>query len=121
MYVKIFQPNVTNLPDFAECHTNLGKGMDAKSGIFSAPLSGAYMFTVHACAHDQHKALLTLRKNGIQVASFYDQVGSHNQAWYSGCHTGNGVNREMMASLSSAWLMLSFFPAQHSELEPVTL
>ena len=49
--------------------------MDAKSGIFSAPLSGAYMFTVHACAHDQHKALLTLRKNGIQVASFYDQVG----------------------------------------------
>ena len=51
--------------------------MDAKSGIFSAPLSGAYMFTVHACAHDQHKALLTLRKNGIQVASFYDQVGSH--------------------------------------------
>ena len=48
--------------------------MDAKSGVFSAPLSGAYMFTVHACAHDQHKALLTLRKNGIQVASFYDQV-----------------------------------------------
>ena len=50
--------------------------MDAKSGIFSAPLPGAYMFTVHACAHDQHKALLTLRKNGIQVASFYDQVRS---------------------------------------------
>ena len=52
--------------------------MDAKSGIFSAPLSGAYMFTVHACAHDQHKALLTLRKNGIQVASFYDQVRCHH-------------------------------------------
>ena len=80
----------------AECHTNLGKGMDAKSGIFSAPLPGAYMFTVHACAHDQHKALLTLRKNGIQVASFYDQVRS-----LSLIHGGKGfaLLRHLLAGL----------------------
>lgn len=58
----------------ADCQTNLGSGMDAKSGVFTAPLSGGYLFSVHVCAHDQHKALLTLRRNGMQVASFYDQV-----------------------------------------------
>ena len=70
--------------------------MDAKSGIFSAPLPGAYMFTVHACAHDQHKALLTLRKNGIQVASFYDQVRSKDDPWREGfCTTSRFAGRTL--------------------------
>ena len=52
--------------------------MDSKSGVFTAPLAGSYMFVVHACTHDMHKALMTIRHNGNQVASFYDQNHESN-------------------------------------------
>ena len=47
--------------------TNLGGGMDAKSGVFTAPMAGAYMFTIHVCTHDMKKGLLSLRCNGNEV------------------------------------------------------
>jgi hypothetical protein len=52
--------------------------MDAKSGIFTAPLAGAYCFLIHVCTHDMKKALMTLRRNGHEVASFYDQNHESN-------------------------------------------
>ena len=52
---------------FSGCLSNLGRGMDPGSGVFTAPLSGAYLFIIHVCSHDMKKALLTLRKNGTQV------------------------------------------------------
>ena len=52
--------------------------MDPGSGTFTAPLSGSYLFVIHVCSHDMKKALLTLRKNGTQVASFYDQNHESN-------------------------------------------
>ena len=62
----------------AGTHSNLGGGMDAKSGVFTAPYAGSYMFMVHACTHDMNKALMTIRRNGNQVASFYDQNHESN-------------------------------------------
>lgn len=52
--------------------------MDPKSGVFTAPISGAYMFVIHVCTHDMKKALMTLRKNGHEVACFYDQNHESN-------------------------------------------
>ena len=73
--------------------------MDPQSGIFHAPKAGAYMFTVHVCTADMHKALLSIRYifqstcertlfinsilyryrlNGNEVASFYDQNHESN-------------------------------------------
>ena len=74
---------------FAGTRTNLGGGMDAKSGVFTVPQvyctysvsilnifcvlycmhvvlydnaqAGAYMFTIHICTHDMKKGLLSLR------------------------------------------------------------
>merc|ERR1712110_1353678 len=63
---------------FTGTKTNLGGGMDAKSGVFTAPMSGAYMFTIHVCTHDMKKGLLSLRCNGNEVASFYDQNHDSN-------------------------------------------
>merc|ERR1719461_2222202 len=63
---------------FSGTKTNLGSGMDAKSGVFTAPKSGAYMFTIHICTHDMKKGLLSLRCNGNEVASFYDQNHDSN-------------------------------------------
>ena len=50
-----------NFIDFSDCYANLGGGMDPQSGIFRAPKAGAYMFIVHVCTADMHKALLSLR------------------------------------------------------------
>ena len=63
---------------FSGTKTNLGAGMDAKSGVFTAPQAGAYMFTIHICTHDMKKGLLSLRCNGNEVASFYDQNHDSN-------------------------------------------
>ena len=52
---------------FTGTKTNLGGGMDSKSGVFTAPMAGAYMFTIHVCTHDMKKGLLSLRCNGNEV------------------------------------------------------
>jgi hypothetical protein len=59
---------------FDGCSVNVGNAMDAKSGIFTAPFSAAYLFSLHVCTHDLKKALIAIRRNGIEVASIYDQV-----------------------------------------------
>lgn len=46
---------------FTDCYTNLGGGLDAKSGIFTTPMAGSYLFVVHVCSADMSKALLAIR------------------------------------------------------------
>ena len=59
---------------FSECSVNVGNAMDPKSGIFRAPYTAAYLFSLNVCTHDLKKALIAIRKNGVEVASLYDQV-----------------------------------------------
>merc|ERR1719435_165512 len=63
---------------FSGTRNNLGGGMDPKSGVFTVPMAGAYMFTIHICTHDMKKGLLSLRCNGNELASFYDQNHDSN-------------------------------------------
>ena len=35
--------------------------MDPRTGKFTAPLAGTYMFIVHVCSADYRKALLSIR------------------------------------------------------------
>jgi len=58
---------------FSSCTVNAGNHMDAQSGIFITPITGCYMFTVHVCTADMKKVLLSLRRNGVEVATVYDQ------------------------------------------------
>lgn len=78
---------------FTGTKTNLGAGMDAKSGVFTAPMAGAYMFTIHVCTHDMKKGLLSLRCNGNEVASFYDQNHDSN-------HKNSMVGQSVVVDLS---------------------
>ena len=59
---------------FNGCSVNVGNAMDPKSWIFTAPFKAAYMFSLHVCTHDLKKALIAIRRNGVEVASLYDQV-----------------------------------------------
>jgi len=78
---------------FSGIRCNLGGGMDPKSGVFTVPQAGAYMFTIHICTHDMKKGLLSLRCNGNEMASFYDQNHDSN-------HKNSMAGQSIVADLS---------------------
>ena len=41
-----------------------------KRNIFS----GCYLFSLHVCTHDMKKVLAAIRRNGVEVATVFDQV-----------------------------------------------
>merc|ERR1712200_5737 len=65
-------------PTFQGCSVNTGGGMDPDTGIFTAPIGGLYMFVFHVATHDNKKALLSIRLNGEEVASVFDQNHKDN-------------------------------------------
>ena len=70
---------------FSMCTVNEGGGMDPKSGIFTAPVPGAYVISLHVCTHDMKKALISMRRNGVEIASLFDQnhVDNHKNSMAS--------------------------------------
>merc|ERR1719436_953082 len=63
---------------FQGCSVNVGSGMDPETGVFNAPLGGSYLFVFHIATHDNKKALLSIRLNGEEVASVFDQNHKDN-------------------------------------------
>merc|ERR1739838_701282 len=63
---------------FNGCHCNVGGGLDADTGIFTCPSGGSYLFMFHIATHDNKKALLSIRKNGEEIASIFDQNHKDN-------------------------------------------
>lgn len=57
---------------------NVGGGMDPDTGLFNAPVGGSYLFVFHIATHDNKKALLSIRLNGEEVASVFDQNHKDN-------------------------------------------
>jgi len=64
---------------FTACNVNLGNGFIPKSGVFSCPEPGLYMFTLTVCTYDGKKCLLILRKNEKDVCALIDQDGNENR------------------------------------------
>merc|ERR1712080_503998 len=63
---------------FQGTYCNDGGGLDIDTGIFTCPCGGTYMFQFHIATHDNKKALLSIRKNGEEVASIFDQNHKDN-------------------------------------------
>merc|ERR1712212_1218577 len=63
---------------FQGTYCNNGGGLDIDTGIFTCPYGGTYMFQFHIATHDNKKALLSIRKNGEEVASIFDQNHKDN-------------------------------------------
>merc|ERR1712058_17945 len=59
-------------------YCNAGGGLDCDTGIFTCPCGGTYMFQFHIATHDNKKALLSIRKNGEEIASIFDQNHKDN-------------------------------------------
>merc|ERR1711997_913595 len=63
---------------FNGTYCNVGGGLDTDTGIFTCPTGGTYMFQFHIAPHDNKKALLSIRKNGEEIASIFDQNHKDN-------------------------------------------
>lgn len=63
---------------FQGTYCNNGGGLDIDTGIFTCPTGGTYMFQFHIATHDNKKALLSIRRNGDEVASIFDQNHKDN-------------------------------------------
>jgi len=63
---------------FNGTYCNVGGGLDPDTGIFTCPVGGTYMFQFHIATHDNKKALLSIRKNGEEIASIFDQNHKDN-------------------------------------------
>merc|ERR1712055_424254 len=63
---------------FQGTYCNNGGGLDIDTGIFTCPTGGTYMFQFHIATHDNKKALLSIRKNGEEVAPIFDQNHKDN-------------------------------------------
>merc|ERR1711962_687531 len=63
---------------FQGTYCNAGGGLDCDTGIFTCPCGGTYMFQFHIATHDNKKALLSIRKNGEEIASIFDQNRKDN-------------------------------------------
>merc|ERR1711963_126218 len=63
---------------FQGTYCNNGGGLDIDTGIFTCPCGGSYMFVFHIATHDNKEALLSIRLNGEEVASVFDQNHKDN-------------------------------------------
>merc|ERR1712018_1083776 len=63
---------------FQGASVNVGGGMDPETGVFNCPIGGSYLFVFHIATHDNKKALLSIRLNGEEVASVFDQNHKDN-------------------------------------------
>merc|ERR1711937_142025 len=63
---------------FNGTYCNVGGGLDTDTGIFTCPTGGTYPFMFHIATHDNKKALLSIRKNGEEIASIFDQNHKDN-------------------------------------------
>ncbi len=61
------------------CTVNIGNAMNPKSGEFRVPEAGLYLFLITCCTFDMKKCLLSIRKNGKDVANIFDQDGMENR------------------------------------------
>ena len=70
--------HLSSIYSFQGTSVNVGGGMDPDTGIFNAPMGGSYLFVFHIATHDNKKALLSIRLNGEEVASVFDQNHKDN-------------------------------------------
>merc|ERR1712002_122309 len=63
---------------FQGAYCNTGGALDTDTGIFTCPVGGTYMFQFHIATHDNKKSLLSIRRNGEEIASIFDQNHKDN-------------------------------------------
>ena len=93
---------------------NIGQAMDPKSGQFVTPEPGLYLFLITCCTFDMKKCLVSIRKNGKDVANLFDQDGDTNKVFFKSIYKKKmGIHE--CSSLWQYWLWT--FRERDTELE----
>ena len=71
--------SLNKISTYQGCTVNIGNAMNPKSGEFKVPEAGLYLFLITCCTFDMKKCLLSIRKNGKDVANIFDQDGMENR------------------------------------------
>ena len=71
---------------------NIGQAMDPKSGQFVTPEPGLYLFLITCCTFDMKKCLVSIRKNGKDVANLFDQDGDTNKVFFKSIYKKMGIH-----------------------------
>ena len=75
---------------FTGTTVNIGQAMDPKSGQFVTPEPGLYLFLITCCTYDMKKCLVSIRKNGKDVANLFDQDGDTNKVFFKSIYKNDG-------------------------------
>ena len=51
-----------------------------RSGIFTVSVAGYYLLSLTVCSQDKKKVLISIRRNGDEMASLYDQNHGDNHS-----------------------------------------
>merc|ERR1712051_765259 len=100
---------------FNGTYCNNGGGLDVDTGIFTCPTGGTYLFMFHIATHDNKKALLSIRKNGEEIASIFDQNHKDNHknsmAWQNIIMDVKRGDEIVVYAYTGTWL--ADFPMNH--------
>ena len=79
--------------NFSRTLVNEGNGFDIRDGIFRVPVTGLYMFTVHALPMEDRPFMVQIHLNDQSVAAFSNgESGKFTISYGSGTqNTGFGI------------------------------
>ena len=69
--------------DWHVAQSNAGNSFDMSTGIFTAPVSGLYLFSISALANGQQNNQLTLQKNNFAVGSAWGKAKQDTMSIHS--------------------------------------
>ena len=81
--VRVISPTETkysanSIIKFSNVQLNVGNAYDVNSGVFTAPVSGLYLFTAQLCVHKGNHIYMEIVKNGNALQrSLVESSGSH--------------------------------------------
>jgi len=78
---------------FSGTTIDTAQAFDARCGVFTVPVSGIYLLSLHLCSQDRKKVFVSLRQNDQELASMYDQNHMDN-------HKSSMVGQMVVASLA---------------------
>uniref|UniRef100_A0A3Q3E7I6 C1q domain-containing protein n=1 Tax=Labrus bergylta TaxID=56723 RepID=A0A3Q3E7I6_9LABR len=110
---------------FRKVITNIGNTYNTETGVFAAPVTGTYYFTLFHHAGGTHTASLSLIKNNVVVVMTYDHPSTQDTARHNLSvvlqHRGNQTQVRLMTQVKTVRVITMEGNTQRKEWTQETL